>query len=299
VILEIFGVKNAHLFAVRTPFRTAAMSLAAFLALGFASIVGSVKIVDMDQGAEFTKCISNTDLETKTLEDDITLIDRVGDCCPAGSVPGVKFFSQYSGAQIVCGMKDDGTVAVSTGSSNGAKTCTYNKCYVMKQHIPCKDGTKQRLNGCCGGKPQTNFDGQCKFYDKSFKNAHSETVNYCTTYDKDYGSKGWGGGKSFGGGKGWGGDFGGKGKGKRKTNPETTAWIGGLPENEASTERNKELLEHMKQAGDAKYVRIGKSGTGSVGYTSAEEVQTAIATLNGSIFQGAVIEVDVWTKKED
>merc|ERR1712057_86097 len=108
-------------------------------------------------------------------------------------------------------------------------------------------------------------------------------------------------------GKGFKGGFGGfgkgkdkgKGKGKRKTDPEKTAWIGGLPENEASVERNKELLEHMKQAGDAKYVRIGKSGTGSVGYTSAEEVQTAIATLNGSIFQGAVIEVDVWTKKED
>ena len=66
------------------------MSLAAFLALGFASIVGSEKIGDMDQGAEFTKCISKTDLETKTLDDDITLIDRVGDCCPAGSVPGVR-----------------------------------------------------------------------------------------------------------------------------------------------------------------------------------------------------------------
>jgi hypothetical protein len=147
----------------------------------------------MDQGAEFTKCISNTDLETKTLDDDITLIERVGDCCPAGSVPGVKFFNQYSGAQIVCGFKDDGAVALSTGSSNGAKTCTYNKCYVMKQNIPCKDGTKQRLNGCCGGKPQTNFDAQCKFYDKSFSNAHSETVKYCTTYDKNYGSKGWAG----------------------------------------------------------------------------------------------------------
>jgi hypothetical protein len=166
------------------------MTLFAFLALGVATIAGSVKIGDMEQGAEFTKCISNADLETKTLDDDITLIERVDGCCPAGSVPGVKFFASYSGAQIVCGMKDDGTVALSTGSSNGVKTCTYNKCYVMKQNIPCKDGIKQRLNGCCGAKPQTNFDAQCKFYDKSFNNAHSEKVNYCTTYDKDYGSKG-------------------------------------------------------------------------------------------------------------
>jgi hypothetical protein len=169
------------------------MTLLALLVLGAATIVSSVKIGEMDQGAEFTKCISNTDLETKTLDDDITLIDMVDGCCPAGSVPGVKYFNQYSGAQIVCGMKDDGTVALSTGSSNGKKTCTYNKCYVMKQNIPCKDGTKQRLNGCCGGKPQTNFDAQCKFYDKYFNNAHSEKVNYCTTYDKDYGSKGYAG----------------------------------------------------------------------------------------------------------
>jgi len=169
------------------------MTFVAFLALGAATIAGSVKITDMEQGAEFTKCISKTDLETKTLDDDITLIDRVDGCCPAGSVPGVKHTNQYAGAQILCGMKDDGTLALTTGSSNGVKTCTYNKCYVMKQNIPCADGTKQRLNGCCGAKPQTNFDAQCKFYDKSFNNAHSEKVQYCTTYDKDYGSKGYAG----------------------------------------------------------------------------------------------------------
>lgn len=169
------------------------MTLVAFLVLGAATVAGSEKIGSMDQGAEFTKCISNTDFQTKTLDDDITLIERVGGCCPAGSVPGVKLFASYSSAQIVCGVKDDGTVALSTGSSNGQKTCTYNKCYVMKQNIPCKDGTKQRLNGCCGAKPQINFDAQCKFYDKSFSNVHAETVNYCTTYDKDYGTKGWAG----------------------------------------------------------------------------------------------------------
>ena len=106
------------------------------------SVAGSVKIADMEQGLEFTKCINNTDLQTKTLDDDITLIDRrVDGCCPAGSSPGVKYYNNYRGAQIVCGMKDDGTVALSTGSSNNVKTCTYNKCYVMKQNIPCKDGT--------------------------------------------------------------------------------------------------------------------------------------------------------------
>merc|ERR1712039_391648 len=107
-------------------------------------------------------------------------------------------------------------------------------------------------------------------------------------------AKGWG--KDAG--KGWGKDAG-KGKGKRpRADPETTAWIGGLPENEASTDRNKALLEHMKQAGNCKYVKIGNSGTGSAGFTSAEEVSNAIATLNGSDFQGSIIEVDVWTKME-
>merc|ERR1711865_237662 len=99
-------------------------------------------------------------------------------------------------------------------------------------------------------------------------------------------------------GKGWGKDGGCKGFGKRKTDPEKTAWVGGLPEGEASIDRNKALLEHMKQAGDCKYVRIGKGGNGAAGYTSKEEVENAIATLNGSEFQGAVIEVDVWTKAE-
>merc|ERR1719389_1659144 len=148
----------------------------------------------MDQGAEFTKCIKITDLETKTLDDDIDLVDKeTGGCCPDDTVPGVKYYNSYRGAQVVCGFKDDGTVALSTGSSNGAKTCTYNKCYVMKQNLECKDGTKQLLNGCCGAKPQTNFKAQCKFYDKSFNNAYSEKVQFCTTYDKDYGSKGWAG----------------------------------------------------------------------------------------------------------
>eukprot|EP00930_Biecheleria_cincta_P045631 TRINITY_DN3144_c0_g1_i1.p1 TRINITY_DN3144_c0_g1~~TRINITY_DN3144_c0_g1_i1.p1 ORF type:complete len:193 (-),score=53.06 TRINITY_DN3144_c0_g1_i1:165-683(-) len=103
------------------------------------------------------------------------------------------------------------------------------------------------------------------------------------------------------GGKGFGGGFGdgfGKGKGKRKTNPETTAWIGGLPENDASVERNKAMLEHMKQAGNCKFVKIGKSGCGSAGFTSAEEVQAAIDTLNGSDFQGYTIQVDYWTKPD-
>ena len=72
------------------------------------------------QGAPFEKCISIADFEGKTLADEIDLVDMVGGCCPSGSVPGAKWYTSYKGAQIVCGFKDDGSVSITTGSSNGA-----------------------------------------------------------------------------------------------------------------------------------------------------------------------------------
>jgi len=158
------------------------------------AMAGATKLSEMDNGAEFTKCISITDFQSKILSDDITLIDReAGGCCPKGSVPGAKWFTSYKGAQVVCGFKADGSVAISTGSSNGAKTCTYNKCYVDKQDLTCADDSKQLLNGCCAKTTASNtgFPAQCKNYYKSFNNVYNEKVQYCTTYDKDYGSKGW------------------------------------------------------------------------------------------------------------
>merc|ERR1711977_54901 len=103
---------------------------------------------------------------------------------------------------------------------------------------------------------------------------------------------GWGGGKSWGkGGK--------KGGGKFTCKPQSKVWIGGLPAQEATDrELNKALQEHMKQAGTCKNVMIGKSGSGAAAFSSPEEAQTAIATLNGSLFQGHVLEVDTWTKKD-
>lgn len=157
------------------------------------AMAGATKLSEMDNGAEFTKCISITDFQQKTLSDDITLIDREsGGCCPKGSVPGQKWYNNYKGAQVVCGFKADGSVALSTGSSGGAKTCTYNKCYVDKQDLTCADDSKQFLNGCCKGttKANTGFPAQCKNYYYSFNNVYSEKVQYCLTYDKDYGTKG-------------------------------------------------------------------------------------------------------------
>merc|ERR1719498_25777 len=114
--------------------------------------------------------------------------------------------------------------------------------------------------------------------------------------------KGWGGGGGWGGGwsspmqKGWGK---GKGKGPYKCAPEKKVWIGGFPAVEQTDiELNKALQQHMKQAGDCKNVSIGKAGSGSAAFATAEEAATAIATLNGSTFQGIVIEVDTWTEKD-
>merc|ERR1712186_92209 len=93
-------------------------------------------------------------------------------------------------------------------------------------------------------------------------------------------------------------DMKGKGKGKkggglRDFKPEKRVWLGGIPE---EFDR-KELQEHLSQAGKCIFVSVAK-GEGGAAYSSEEEAQNAIALLNGSVFGDAVIQVDVWTKKE-
>jgi len=155
----------------------------------------TVKFSDMDQGAEFTKCISICDFNSKTLSDSVTVTDRLeGGCCPQGFIPGAKMYKQYQGAQVVCGFKNDGTIAISTGSSGGSKTCTYNKCYVMKQNLPCSGGAKQLINGCCGStKGSRTFEADCLKYDYTLNNVFNQRYEYCLSYDKDYGTKGYSG----------------------------------------------------------------------------------------------------------
>jgi len=155
----------------------------------------TVKFSDMEQGQEFTKCISICDFNSKTLSDSVTVTDKMeGGCCPQGFIPGAKFYSKYHGAQVVCGFKTDGSVALSTGSSGGSKTCTYNKCYVHKQNLPCTDGSRQLINGCCGKtKNDRKFEAACLHYDYTLKNVYNQQYEYCLSYDKDYGSKGWSG----------------------------------------------------------------------------------------------------------
>mmetsp|Transcript_81064 Transcript_81064/g.247706 ORF Transcript_81064/g.247706 Transcript_81064/m.247706 type:complete len:134 (-) Transcript_81064:58-459(-) len=92
--------------------------------------------------------------------------------------------------------------------------------------------------------------------------------------------------------KGWGK---GKGKGHRSFAIEKKVWIGGLPEGVTF----KELHEHMKPAG-AKWTEVfeGKGkGTGVACFASPDEAAAAIAALNGSVLNGATLQVDVWEAK--
>ena len=111
-------------------------------------------------------------------------------------------------------------------------------------------------------------------------------------------SGGKGGGKDWGkgGGKDW--SKGGKGKkGLRGFPIEQKVWVGSVHVETPGMELNKQLQEHMAQAGTCKWAEVGKSGQGGAAYATAEEAQAAIAGLNGSLFNGAPIEVDVWTQK--
>jgi hypothetical protein len=160
------------------------------------ALASADKLIDFEEGSLFTKCLKITDLETKSIEDDIELVERdASGCCPNATVPGVKHTNMYVGPQVVCGLKDDGTISLSTGSSNGVKTCTYNSCFVMKQNLECEDGSKQRINGCCAPKADCagnncGFKELCKNYNNNFNNAYSESADYCTVYHKNYGTVG-------------------------------------------------------------------------------------------------------------
>merc|ERR1712028_271662 len=102
------------------------------------------------------------------------------------------------------------------------------------------------------------------------------------------GKKGWGG---KGGGKG------GKGKGKnalKKFNESQKVWVGGITE-EVTWKSLQELADTI---GKSKWVEILGKGQACIAYGTAEEAQTAIATLNGSSAGDVVLQFDVWTKKE-
>lgn len=167
------------------------MALALFLIAVCARTVAGVMLSSYENGAKFDKCINTTDWESKTLADDIDLADRGSDgCCPTGTVPGVKHYPKYVGAQVVCGFTSDGSVTFKT-TSGSKQSCTYNQCYVWKQNLECSGGGKQRLNGCCAAKAdcgsgKCGFKENCENYAYSMSNVYSQKSEYCLTYNKVY-----------------------------------------------------------------------------------------------------------------
>merc|ERR1712217_657156 len=88
--------------------------------------------------------------------------------------------------------------------------------------------------------------------------------------------------------------MGGKGgKGVSQYDSKLKVWIGNLP----SAVTWKDLQSHFNQVGKTKWVEIMPKGIGCVVYASKEDVDAAIAQLNGTELGGAAIQVDQWTKK--
>ncbi|CAJ1454497.1 unnamed protein product [Effrenium voratum] len=89
----------------------------------------------------------------------------------------------------------------------------------------------------------------------------------------------------------------GKGKGLRGFANEKKVWIGGLPAAPPNVEMNKKLKEHMAAAGECVFAEINRNGVGGAAFKSPEDVQKAVEMLNGSVFEGSTLEVDVWQRK--
>merc|ERR1712151_1434133 len=102
-----------------------------------------------------------------------------------------------------------------------------------------------------------------------------------------------------GGGKGWGGKGWGKKGGAsdfaRRAPVEKKVWVGGFEAGkEMSADLNKKLKEHL---GDGcKYAEVGRKGCGTALFQTEEQATNAIATLNGSSFEGVSLQLDVWEK---
>jgi len=140
-----------------------------------------LEVGDFAQGAEFSKCIKITDFNAKTLSDEVEVTDKVDGCCPEGYIPGIEHHSNYWGAMVICGFKDDGSIEMK--GRGEVKGCTYNKCYVVKMDITCADNSKMRLDGCC---PEGQYTDTCERRSAMSQSFYKSKVGYCVTYNGDW-----------------------------------------------------------------------------------------------------------------
>ncbi|CAJ1357510.1 unnamed protein product [Effrenium voratum] len=86
--------------------------------------------------------------------------------------------------------------------------------------------------------------------------------------------------------------------GLRDFKNDRKVWIGGLPPGTNSRELNKKLKDHLSTAGvPCVYAEIHRTGSGGAAFKSESEAQTAAAALNGSVFEGVMLQVEMWGKK--
>eukprot|EP00928_Gymnodinium_smaydae_P083956 TRINITY_DN671_c0_g1_i1.p1 TRINITY_DN671_c0_g1~~TRINITY_DN671_c0_g1_i1.p1 ORF type:complete len:189 (+),score=44.01 TRINITY_DN671_c0_g1_i1:107-673(+) len=87
------------------------------------------------------------------------------------------------------------------------------------------------------------------------------------------------------------------GKWRKGVDPSKTLWVGNLPDSCTY----QDLLTHAKQVGNAKWAEVYKhkgSGTGAIGFASAEEATQALMALNGSMLGTSVIQCDAWAREQ-
>lgn len=80
----------------------------------------------------------------------------------------------------------------------------------------------------------------------------------------------------------------------KKIDASLKVWVGGL----AAGTTWKQIEKHFAEVAKPAVTDVIGKKNAVVAYKTAEEVETAIATLNGSELNGSTIEVDVWVQKE-
>jgi len=78
-------------------------------------------------------------------------------------------------------------------------------------------------------------------------------------------------------------------------------WIGGLPEIKEAGKRkdvSKKLFEQLKTSTECKFAEVWPKGVGVACFKTEDDAQAAIAALDGSEFEGNVLEVSAWEKKQ-
>eukprot|EP00931_Biecheleriopsis_adriatica_P063017 TRINITY_DN380_c0_g1_i5.p1 TRINITY_DN380_c0_g1~~TRINITY_DN380_c0_g1_i5.p1 ORF type:complete len:316 (+),score=105.06 TRINITY_DN380_c0_g1_i5:80-1027(+) len=79
----------------------------------------------------------------------------------------------------------------------------------------------------------------------------------------------------------------------KKIDASLKVWIGGLAEGTSW----KDVEKHFTSVAKPTVTDVMKKGTAVVAYKTTEDVETAVASLNGSELKGNTIEVDVWVQK--